>query len=330
MSEFSPEARAASALRFSRVAWLAAGYTLFVVLFGAVVRITGSGAGCGQHWPTCHGELAHMPRSVETLIELTHRVTSGLCLPLVLVLWFRAVKIFPPGHATRRYAALVTLLMVVEALLGAGLVLWELVGQDASAARAVFMALHLISTSLLMGAFTLMAWTAACGESAQHFRLRAPGSVGRWLGALLVVFILVSMLGAITALGDTLYPLAPGANLSERVSGSHFLEQLRVVHPVTAVAFSAVLWWLLQRFEEGVVTPARSVARLARALLVLQVVVGVVNVALSAPGYMQVTHLAVGTALWCSLVLVLAVYVRTLTEASRSAQQSEASGGGLS
>ncbi|MBX3182364.1 MAG: COX15/CtaA family protein [Polyangiaceae bacterium] len=310
MSELSPAADAA-ARRFARVVWWAAGYTLFVILFGAVVRITGSGAGCGQHWPTCHGEVAHMPRSVETLIELTHRVTSGVCLPLVLFLWYRAARIFPRGHATRRYALWVTALMVVEALVGAGLVLWDLVGDNASASRAVFMALHLISTSLLMGAFTLMAWTAGRGQASQGFRLRMGAGDGRWLGALLVGFVLVSMLGAVTALGDTLYPLAPDANLSDRVTGAHFLERLRVAHPVSAVALSAGLWWLLQRFEERGSGPALRVARLGRALLVLQLVVGVVNVALSAPGYMQVTHLAVGTALWCTLVLLLAIQAAT-------------------
>ena len=56
---------------FQRFAWGSLCYTVFVILFGAVVRISGSGAGCGQHWPTCHGEVAHLPRSIETAVELT-------------------------------------------------------------------------------------------------------------------------------------------------------------------------------------------------------------------------------------------------------------------
>src|SRR5690606_11240640 len=124
-----------------RGAWLAKAalfYTLFVILFGALVRVTGSGAGCGQHWPTCHGEIAHLPRSVETLIELTHRVTSGLSL-VVVGLLLVVVRPLPRGHWARRGAWLTLVFLVFEALIGAGLVLFELVADDTSGARAVVM-----------------------------------------------------------------------------------------------------------------------------------------------------------------------------------------------
>lgn len=320
--------------RFARAAWAAVIYTLFVVLFGAVVRITGSGAGCGQHWPTCHGEIAHMPKSVETLIEFTHRVTSGLCLPLVIGLWVWALVRFQRGHSTRRYAALGVLLMVVEALVGASLVLLELVGANASASRAVFMGVHLISTSLLMGAMVLTAWTAGRPET-RDLRIRPYDAAGRRLLALMLGVVLVSMLGAVTALGDTLYPVQQGAALAERLHGTHFLERLRIAHPVSAVVLAFGIWWLMGRFEDSAATgeaaeratqatgasaafvaggeSARSFhaqsgiwARRVKALLALQVGVGVVNIALSAPGYMQVTHLAVGTLLWVCLVLLFA------------------------
>lgn len=320
--------------RFARAAWAAVVYTLFVVLFGAVVRITGSGAGCGQHWPTCHGEIAHMPKSVETLIEFTHRITSGLCLPVVIALWIWAMVRFERGHATRRYAALGVLLMVVEALVGASLVLLELVGANASMARAAFMAVHLISTSLLMGAMALTAWTAGRSET-RDLRIRPLDTEGRWLLILMVCVVLVSMLGAVTALGDTLYPVAEGAALAERLRGTNFLERLRIAHPISAVFLALGMWWLMGRFQDaaerhGADGSSRSVqvqapspsprsaaffhaqsgawAQRVKALLALQIAVGVVNIALSAPGYMQVTHLAVGTTLWVCLVLLFASY----------------------
>lgn len=325
----SEAARApARTARFVSAAWLCAAYTLFVVLFGAVVRITGSGAGCGQHWPTCHGEVAHVPRSVETVIELTHRVTSGVCLPLVIGLLVWSLRLFPRGHATRRYAAWAVVLMVVEALVGAGLVLLELVGADASAGRAGFMAVHLISTSLLMGAMALTAWTANHGVAGGRLRLRPADNDARWLAALLLGVVLISMLGAITALGDTLYPVGQ-AGLSERLGGAHFLQRLRIAHPITAVLLAVVIWARMSRHEaiaEGAESApldaaqelaAAAPSRLAtakwagrvKALLALQVGVGVVNIALSAPGYMQVTHLAVGTLLWVSLVLTFATHL---------------------
>ncbi|MCA9647947.1 MAG: COX15/CtaA family protein, partial [Myxococcales bacterium] len=332
---------------FAKVAWAGVVYTLFVVLFGAVVRITGSGAGCGQHWPTCHGEIAHMPKSVETLIEFTHRITSGLCLPIVISLWVWAVVRFERGHATRRYAALSVLLMVVEALVGASLVLLELVGANASVSRAGFMAVHLISTSLLMGAMALTAWTAGSAAT-RELRIRAVDSDGRRLLMLMLGVVLVSMLGAVTALGDTLYPVQEGAALAERLQGNHFLERLRIAHPISAVLLAAAIWWLMGRFQDagdgheqggqsaiagreaargdgdrpqavsagGSGSAGRTSARFhvqsatwarrVKALLALQVCVGVVNIALSAPGYMQVTHLAVGTVLWVCLVLLFA------------------------
>ena len=89
--------------RFARFARTLLGYTLGVILFGAGVRITDSGAGCGQHWPTCNGEVLHLPKSLHTLIELTHRLTSGLSLLAVLGLLIGAFRLYPRGHARARF-----------------------------------------------------------------------------------------------------------------------------------------------------------------------------------------------------------------------------------
>ena len=210
--------------------------TLAVVLFGAVVRITGSGAGCGQHWPTCHGEIVHLPRSVDTAIELTHRTTSGLSLLAVFALSVAAFRCFEPGHRVRRAAFWASGMMIVEALLGAGLVLFELVGADRSAARAVMMPLHLISTSVLTGALALVAWWSHPRDP------RAPAgdrAIWKLSGVGLGLVLLVSATGALTALGDTVYPVQPAALgerwASDQAAGAHFLERLRVLHPIVAV-----------------------------------------------------------------------------------------------
>ncbi|MBM4361556.1 MAG: COX15/CtaA family protein, partial [Deltaproteobacteria bacterium] len=155
---------AAPGHRTGRLALAVLGYTLLVILFGAVVRITGSGAGCGQHWPTCQGELLHLPRSVETAIELTHRVTSGASLIAVVLLLVRVRRDHAPGDPARRWAWLSFLFMVTESLVGAALVLLRLVGRNDSPTRAVFMAVHLVNTSLLAGALLLAARAAATGK----------------------------------------------------------------------------------------------------------------------------------------------------------------------
>jgi cytochrome c oxidase assembly protein subunit 15 len=271
-------------------------YTAFVILFGAVVRITGSGAGCGQHWPTCHGDIAHLPKTVETAIELTHRVTSGLALVAVLVLWFVTFRDEPRGHPARRLAVGAVLLMLVEALIGAGLVLLSLVGKNDSVMRAIVMPAHLLSTYALTAVLTLLVvWRAEARA------LLAPPRVSPLIVAGGLALVLISATGAVTALGDTLY--APeagslGARLAEdQASGAHFLARLRVVHPVLAVLGAALVAHAARR-------AGRPASRTVVVLCVVQVAAGTLNVFLSAPGWLQIVHLALALALWIAFVLL--------------------------
>jgi heme a synthase len=279
---------------FARFAWASLAYTIFVILFGAVVRITGSGAGCGQHWPTCQGEIAHLPRSVETAIELTHRVTSGLSLALAVGLLVAARRRFERGHAARSAAGLTLLFMVIEALIGAALVLLALVGNNDSATRAAVMAAHLVNTSLLTAALAVTAWAAGKSSPISWEGSRPARLI---LGIALAGMLVVSTTGAVTALGDTLYPVTPGA----RFEGTHFLQRLRVLHPVFAIAVAGYLCYAISALAKPAM---RSAARTAFALVFVQVGAGVFNVLLSAPAWLQVAHLALATALWIVLVIL--------------------------
>lgn len=263
---------------------------VFVILFGAVVRITGSGAGCGQHWPTCHGELAHLPKSVETWIEWTHRLTSGLSFVVVVVLAWCTFRRLPGGHPARKAAAFSILFMITESLVGAALVLLALVGENSSILRALIMAVHLLNTSFLTASIL-----GAC------FFLRAGSIWGGWrstgrsflVGALVLLGISAS--GAVTALGDTLYPVSEGPFRLEtavEVEGAHFLERLRGFHPLLALGGAVYLL-----FAIDATAPVRT--RVAvQGLVTLQVGAGLANVWLSAPGWMQVVHLSLATGLW--------------------------------
>jgi cytochrome c oxidase assembly protein subunit 15 len=286
---------------FRRAALMVFLLTLFVILFGAVVRITGSGAGCGQHWPSCNGEVAHLPRSLETGIELTHRVTSGLALlgvVLVVVLSFRA---FPAGHLVRRASAWALVFMLVEALIGAALVLFALVAEDTSLGRALVMPAHLVSTYALTGALFL---ALAREPSPPPVRIEGAWRLC-WLGA--AVLVVISGTGALTALGDTLYP--PGAaDIATRLAEDHgvsstFLQKLRVLHPVLAVLGGALMVPLSATLARRSGSPrAARAARGVTLTVVAQLVAGVVNVLLSAPGWMQVLHLALALGVWLSFV----------------------------
>lgn len=289
--------------RFAQFAWILVVYTILVILWGAFVRATGSGAGCGAHWPTCQGEVLHRPQSIETAIELTHRLMSGVYGILVLALLVWAFRVFPKGGLVRKTAVLALLFTITESLLGAGLVLFELVAYNVSAARAFAAALHLVNTFLLLGFVTLTAWW---GSGFPGIRLQAQGRL-IWLLALALFSILVlSAAGAITALGDTIFP---SATLLEGIQqdldpAAHFLVRLRVWHPVLAVLSSIYLLYLAGYVRDQ--RPAPTVTRLAQAariIVVVQLAAGVINVILLAPIWLQMVHLLLADLLWITLIL---------------------------
>lgn len=291
--------------RVSRAATITLGYTIFVILFGAIVRITGSGAGCGQHWPTCNGEIAHLPRRLETLIEFTHRVTSAGALVAVLAFAAIAVRGAPAGHRLRRSAYAAVLLMLVEALIGAALVLFRLVADDASKARAFVMPAHLLSTYALVAVLTLATlWSSRAAAPASEASVTGPGRGWLWFGALAIVVVAAS--GAVTALGDTLYPPA-AATLAGRLhedqgATANFLQRLRVLHPVLAVTTAALVAHLASAFVSSARPTVRRASRAVIVFAVLQVLAGTLNVVLSAPGWLQVLHLGLALGLWISFV----------------------------
>lgn len=290
--------------------------TVLVVLLGAVVRITGSGAGCGQHWPTCNGEVVHLPRRIETWIELSHRATSGLDFLGVVALVALAIKLQPSRPA--RLATFAALgLMLVEVALGAGLVLLNLVGSNRSVDRVIVMPAHLVTTSLLLGSLAAASYFSDSGRltRAGVLTTAAQQSLKNALvwailaGALLLV---VSMTGAITALGDTVYPVQGQGTLEhlqhDQAAGGHLLGKLRVVHPLLALLGVGLLWVAAGRAREASSAPA--VQRLGLVLYAggaLALAIGTANIALAAPGYMQVVHLSMACALWLSVVVLAAM-----------------------
>jgi cytochrome c oxidase assembly protein subunit 15 len=280
--------------RFATFAWAALAANLVVILWGAYVRATGSGAGCGAHWPLCNGEVVPRAPAVATLVELTHRLTSGLVLILAVILFVWARRHFAPGHGARRGATAVLALTLTEAAVGAGLVLFRLVGTDASVTRVVSMAIHLVVTFLLLGALTLTATRAA--PPAPRPRAPAPGRRGL-LGLGLAGVLLVGVTGAVTALGDTLFPPAAGGGAPGTTA--HFLVRLRVIHPLVAVVVGGYLVVLAGLILEG----SRRLAFTLLALVAVQLGAGLATVILKAPVWMQLVHLGLGDLLWVTLVL---------------------------
>jgi cytochrome c oxidase assembly protein subunit 15 len=273
-------------------------YNMLVVLWGAFVRATGSGAGCGDRWPLCNGVMVPRAPRIETIIEFTHRATSGVALVSVAALCVWAFRLFPRGHRARTWAALSVVFLFAEALLGAGLVLFQYVEHNASAGRAAYLSAHLVNTQILLAMLTLTAWFGSDPVT------RAWRGAPKLVVAALPVAIVVAVSGAIAALGDTLFPAASVASgmRQEFSQTASALQRLRVVHPVLAVVGGAILL-------ATAVTAMRSgrsrMGPILAALVFLQLAAGVLNIALLAPVWMQILHLLLADLLWIALVVMM-------------------------
>jgi len=294
--------------RFVAFAWGVLVYNVAVILWGALVRATGSGAGCGGHWPLCNGDVLPNVAHVGTAIELTHRVMSGLALVLVAAMFVGARKAYPTGHPARRWATWSVVFILTEALLGASLVLLGHVAKDESVGRVYSLATHLINTFLLLGSLTLSAWSAGRPElPPSALRTAKPLSLSG-LGPL-VALVLVAVAGAITALGDTLFPahtLAEGLR-DDFSSTASFLIRLRIIHPVLAIAAGCLIATAAVLEYRANHTPRmRALSGWLLALFVTQIAVGALSILLQAPVTIQLLHLLIADIVWIALVLFTA------------------------
>ena len=285
---------------FVRYGWATLGVTLLVIVWGAVVRATGSGAGCGSHWPLCNGAVVPLEPTIATVIEFVHRITSGVVMVMAVWLVVAARRAFPEGSQVRRWAWISLAFMLIEAAIGAGIVLLELVADNASAMRAAYVGGHLVNTLLLVGAITTTLWFAHTkGRGAT-----SPASSPWALTLCLIGMLVVASTGAVVALGDTLFP---HASLAEGIAAdfdptSHFLIRLRIWHPIAAVMLaSGILWltWLSPIFHGE---DQRTARRLVIAAVFVQCALGVINLLLLAPLSLQMAHLLVSNLLWIPMV----------------------------
>jgi heme A synthase len=300
----------AGVTRLARFAWGVLAYNLAVILWGAYVRATGSGAGCGAHWPLCNGEVIPRGASVTTLVEFSHRASSGMALLLVvaLLVWTRRAR--PTGDSARTGAVWTVVFMLTEAAVGAGLVLFELVADNASMARAMFMAVHLTNTFALVAAMTLTASWLSGGPTIDWRGRRGTAAV---LAVGVAGLLLVGTSGAVAALGDTLYPSASLAEAlrADLSPASHLMIRLRILHPAMAVVVGFALIVVAPRLPSADNARGRRVARAVAVIAAVQLAVGTANVMLLAPVWMQMVHLLLADALWITFVLLAGAVLAT-------------------
>jgi len=288
-------------------AWGVLGFFILVVLWGAVVRATGSGGGCGSYWPLCNGDFVpHHPR-LATIIEYAHRSTSGMCAALLTLLGFWTFTVTPKGDRARRAVMWAAFFLFMEALLGAALVLRHWVENNVSTGRVVAQSVHFTNTLLLMAAMALTAWFLREDAGSDRRRViaaanRTQASTATALTAILATLV-VGATGSLAALADTLFP-SPSLRAgfaADLATGSPLLVRMRWVHPAAAL-IGLVCALLLVRAQK----PWGLVGKTVVGLLGLQLLLGGADVLLLAPTWMQVLHLLGANLYWVALVILAA------------------------
>ncbi|QDK38090.1 heme A synthase [Bdellovibrio sp. NC01] len=275
-------------------------YTILVILWGAWVRISHSGDGCGDTWPLCHGQLIPEAQRGKTWVEYGHRLMSGIYGFVVIYFWWVARKIYPKGHFARKAALATLIFMITEALLGAKLVLFKLVTTNDTPYRAFVMALHQINSFMLTGAAAL-AYAAATLSAP----LDQPSQQDKKYKYLPWVIVIIGVTGAWAALSNSLFPtdnLFEGF-LADFNSESHFLVRLRGLHPLFAVIGAgslAFFFWMKAQISDNALLQKKSLQM--SLLLIVGILFGMATLFLHAPTWMKITHLLLAHTIWVVLL----------------------------
>lgn len=287
----------------SRLAWASLFFTVAVILGGAVVRATDSGAGCGESWPRCEGHLLHFSAQGATLIEFTHRAMTGTLGIVLAALVVLVLRRYPRGHIVRRSYAWALGFFFGEVIIGAVLVLFGWVEDDASIGRVIAVSVHLVNTFLLLGALALTAHFASGRAPIRFDRSRRRDQA---ILAGVVTLLVIGASGALNALSDTLFPadtVLEGVR-AEFGATAPFLLRIRTVHPLIAIAGGGIIFMLARSPLLDATGRAARFAGWAQALVGVQFVMGLINIALLTPVETQVLHLLLADALWLVWVLL--------------------------
>ncbi|MEA3503052.1 MAG: COX15/CtaA family protein [Actinomycetota bacterium] len=291
------EALSSDRRKYRTLAWSVLIFNVGVVLGGAIVRATGSGDGCGESWPLCTDRIIPANPGVETVIEFSHRITSALALFGVIALFMFAVRLYEKGNRVRNAAAASLALLLFESVLGALLIIFGWVDQDASIGRIIVVPIHLLNTYILIGALTFTAWWSS-GNPGPTKPVDARQRRSLILGALGI--LLIGAIGALNALSDSLYPAESffSGVAEEFSSEAPWLLQVRILHPIVAIAVGLGVAYVAMRLAATATGRTKRFGAAVGGLILLQFLVGLVNVMLAAPLETQVIHLAIADTIW--------------------------------
>lgn len=302
--------KAAASDNFTKFAWLVLILNLAVILWGVFLRASLSGDGCGQHWLTCNGEVIPETPQFKTVIEFTHRVSTGIVFFVVLAQAAWAWRKFEKGSPVRKTAAASFLLIIAEALIGAGLVLTGNTAGNWTSTRPFWMMAHLITTFSLLAVLSLTAWFAGGGKP---FRLRDDPKVFFLLCAAVLGIFFVGASGSLAALSGMLFPsgtIAEGL-AKDFAASSHILLRLRLGHPVIAVMTGVYViflaGWLRKRAEGQ--SDVKRWSDILFVLVLVQLASGAATLLMLSPIVMQLLHLLLADLVWIAFVLTTAAFL---------------------
>lgn len=292
---------------FAKYAWFALAYNIIVILWGAFLRASLSGDGCGEHWLTCGGEVVPTAPQFKTIIEFSHRLSTGLAFFVVLILAVWAFRRSAKGDVIRKMALASFGLIIVEALIGAGLVLTGNTAENWTNSRPFWMAAHLITTFTLLAVLTLTAWFAQGGKV---FGFKASRKVLILLAVAVGGIFLIGMSGTVAALSSMLFP---STSLAEGIardfsSTSHILLRLRLSHPILSIGVGVFLLFLATWLKSQSEKDSGSIrwANVLSILVLIQFASGATTLLMHAPILMQIVHLLLADLVWIAFVLLSA------------------------
>jgi cytochrome c oxidase assembly protein subunit 15 len=291
--------------QFHRFAQFLLVYTLLVILWGAWVRISHSGDGCGATWPLCNGQMIPEAQQKKTWVEFSHRLTSGLFGLLVIYMFFVGRKLFGPGEVLRKALLATLIFMITEALLGAKLVLFGLVGGNDSPLRLFVMGLHQINSLLLSGSVAMVVLYSGGLIDKAKGALPNSDENKKMKWGFLILFLCVAVTGAFASLSATLFP---STSVMEGIAhdftpNAHYLLRLRISHPILATLIGgglALYFWLKAQSEKNPVL--QKILLQVALIFVFGVIFGYITLFSLAPIWMKVTHLLIAHLIWISLL----------------------------
>ena len=297
--------------KFTKFAVFVLAYNIIVILWGVFLRASKSGDGCGQHWLTCHGEIIPSAPEIKTVIEFSHRLTSGLAFIAVLALLIWAFRKFKKGSAVRKAALISFVFIITEALVGAGLVLTGNTAEALTPYRPYWAIGHLLNTFILLAALTMTVWFAGGGKS---LKIKQKPKITLLLGLCVAGILFVGITGSIAALSTMLFEtsgtLAEGLQ-KDFSADSPVLLRLRIFHPISSVLISVFLIFVagwLKKISQAEKNITRWTGVLSL-LVLLQIIFGGLTLLTGAPIIMQLVHLFLADAVWISFILMSAFFL---------------------